>query len=310
MPELSIVICTYRRLGHLEAALRSCLALHGADARQAEIVVVDNSPEGAAAQLVTDLGAGAVIPVRYAHEPRVNISHARNTGIMVSRGDLVAFVDDDMRLLPDWLLHVLDTMRSSGADILFGAVVPILEEGVADSAGAAAFRYFARSFPLADGARVPAGRSGHVPGGATCNVVFRRATCLSTECRFDPVFGRSGGEDTDFIQRVTQRGMVSVWSSGAVAHEIVPAERTTPEYLARRQYQGSHNYARAMIKNHNDGWGTKLMLTTKGAIQVAVSAARLTALSIIHSPAALDARLSLAKAAGKMLWMREARSWW
>ena len=91
---LSVVICTYERPGLLAALLGSLLA-QDAPRDAVEIVVVDNSDGGSARSVVEGLGAGAALPLRYVTAHPANISVARNVGVRESRGEAVAFLDDD-----------------------------------------------------------------------------------------------------------------------------------------------------------------------------------------------------------------------
>src|SRR5207244_148198 len=69
-----------------------------------EIVIIDDTPEGANRALVETCAATAEVPVRYARrEGPKGINAARNTGIRRSRGDVVVYVDDDCRFDPAWL---------------------------------------------------------------------------------------------------------------------------------------------------------------------------------------------------------------
>src|SRR5438552_2792927 len=78
MIETSVIIPTYRRPDCLVRAIRSCL-VYCEVAAAYEIVVVDNNPDGAAADAVAAIAAGSPVPIRYVAEPRPGISHARNT---------------------------------------------------------------------------------------------------------------------------------------------------------------------------------------------------------------------------------------
>ena len=51
---------------------------------------------------------------------------------------------------------------------------------------------------------------------------------------FDPAFGRTGGEDSDFFARQLRSGRVFVWCDEAVALETVPPERWTAAFHIKR----------------------------------------------------------------------------
>ena len=66
-----------------------------------EILVVDNGSSDRTAALIQ------ARPVRYLREPRRGVSHARNSGIAASRGEILAFVDADCLVEPQWLTELV-----------------------------------------------------------------------------------------------------------------------------------------------------------------------------------------------------------
>jgi glycosyltransferase involved in cell wall biosynthesis len=96
-PVVSVVVPTRGRAAYLEVTLDSLLAQRTATAH--EILVVDDGADDATREV-----AGSRPGVRYvAHERRRGLNAARNTGVRESRGQLVAFVDDDVLVPPGWL---------------------------------------------------------------------------------------------------------------------------------------------------------------------------------------------------------------
>jgi succinoglycan biosynthesis protein ExoM len=307
VPDISIVICTLRRVQQLKEAVLSCLALRSQDRFSLEIIVVDNSPEAGAADLVKALAAEATATIRYVHEPRTNIAYARNTGIAAAQAPLIAFVDDDMRLSPQWLPSVMRTMVAQDADALVGAIEPIA--GHSDQApDARILNFYCRNLGLPEGVRIKCRRSGHISGIGTGNSVLRGA-CIISPQPFDPAFG-GGGEDTDFFLRLGQRNLNVVWSSDSLAYEIVSSRRATLSFVTYRAFRGSQNYARALIKNSRRRWLTAFVLAGIGAAQGLAHVAYYAALVLMRSEAAQYARLSAASGLGKIPWVPYRSSWW
>lgn len=90
---LSVVVITYKR----DQLLRECLAsLATQDLPLEEVIVVDDGGSGSARAVVDSFGK----PFRYVHQENAGMQAARNTGIAESRGDWVAFLDDDDLWLP------------------------------------------------------------------------------------------------------------------------------------------------------------------------------------------------------------------
>jgi succinoglycan biosynthesis protein ExoM len=308
VPDISIVICTLRRLQQLREALLSCLALRSQDHFSLEIIVVDNSPEAGAADLVKLLAAEATTTLRYMHEPRTNIAYARNTGIAASQAPFIAFVDDDMRLSPQWLRGVMCTMVAQSADALVGAIEPIPEHP--DQApDARILNFYCRDLELPEGGRIKCRRSGYISGVGTGNSVFRCATCIISSQPFDPAFG-GGGEDTDFFFRLGQRKMKVVWSAESLAYEIVSPRRATLSFVTHRAFHGSQNYARAVVKNSRRRLLTALILTGIGGVQGIWHISYYAVLRLLHSEAAQYSRLFAIVGFGKIPWLSHWSSWW
>ena len=122
MDSPSIVVPTRDRLGYLEVALESIAAQAGEQG--AEIVVVDDGgPSPRARELSERFGA------RYEpHEQPRGLNVARNTGVQLSSGELVVFVDDDIRARPGWLAALVEGARENpGVDVFTGPILARLE---------------------------------------------------------------------------------------------------------------------------------------------------------------------------------------
>ncbi|MGD0454554.1 MAG: glycosyltransferase [Solirubrobacteraceae bacterium] len=104
-PPASIVIPTRARLAYLEVALSS-IAPEAAQLGAEVLVIDDAGPSTAARELAASFGA------RYEPHPGpLGLNVARNTGVERSHGELVVFVDDDVRASPGWLQALLDAAR-------------------------------------------------------------------------------------------------------------------------------------------------------------------------------------------------------
>jgi GT2 family glycosyltransferase len=129
-PPASIVIPTRERLPYLEVTLRSIAPQ--AAAAGAELVVVDDAgPSVAARELAQRHGA------RYEPHPSPRgLNVARNTGVSHSSGELVVFVDDDVRAARGWLAALLDAQREHPqVEVFAGRIEPHLEGAAPRSCG-------------------------------------------------------------------------------------------------------------------------------------------------------------------------------
>ena len=83
-------------------------------------VVVDNRPDGRAEEICNESRAHLPCRLYFAEERKRGISFARNRAISTALAygaDLIAFIDDDDRPRPDWLAHLVDRQRATGADL-------------------------------------------------------------------------------------------------------------------------------------------------------------------------------------------------
>lgn len=122
MPSASIVIPTRARLPYLEVALAS-IAPQAAKAG-AELLVVDDAGATAAARELVERSGARYVP----HEGRLGLNVARNTGVERSSGELVVFVDDDIRAGAGWLEALLAAAEEHpDVDVFAGRILPRLE---------------------------------------------------------------------------------------------------------------------------------------------------------------------------------------
>ena len=117
---VSVIIPTFRRPDSFLRAARSVLAQQ--DINAFELIAIDNSPEGSALAVFRQIEREANIPVLWAHEPRPGVAQARNAGLKLARGKLIAWLDDDEEASPNWLTSLITVRRKTGAQSVFGPV--------------------------------------------------------------------------------------------------------------------------------------------------------------------------------------------
>ena len=243
--ELSVVLCTYNRADLLPAALDALLAPQGSI--DYEIIVVDNNSSDATAATVRAFVERSRGRIRSAFEPRQGLSNARNRGIGAARADIIAFVDDDVRVASNWVMELAHVFATHpDVDYVGGRVLPHWLEPPPPWLTTAHWSPLA----LQDYGTEPfvTGRN-----RAIClvgaNLAFRRRV-FDRVGAFTPELGRikdgiGSTEDHDMQLRVWRAGMHGLYAPSVVTVADVPADRMTKAYH-RRWHRGHGRHAAAM----------------------------------------------------------------
>ncbi|MBN1426977.1 MAG: glycosyltransferase [Anaerolineae bacterium] len=109
-PFASVIIATRNRATQLATTLDSVLAQIYP---QFEVIVVDNAPATDETWEMIRTRYGHLSHVRYIREDRPGLASAHNAGVVHSRGSILAFADDDLRLDERWLFYLASAMRST-----------------------------------------------------------------------------------------------------------------------------------------------------------------------------------------------------
>ena len=104
--DLSVIVASYKRCEPLELCLEDLAAQ--ATRRPFEVILVLQAhPEGEATRIRAKFGNRLEIRIAEFDEG-LGTSRARNTGLSMAEGDIVAFLDDDVRLPSTWVGSMLD----------------------------------------------------------------------------------------------------------------------------------------------------------------------------------------------------------
>ncbi len=234
---VSVVICAYTeaRWDNLVAAVRS---VQRQGPPTAEVIVVIDHNEALFDRVrVEILGIKVIV-----NTGRRGLSGARNTGVAVATGDIVAFLDDDAEAEDQWLPRLVETYRDGDVLGVGGSVTP----GWTGTRP----RWFPPEFDWVVGCSyqgMPETRA-PVRNFIGTNMSFRRAALVASG-GFDSELGRvgadaSGCEETELcIRMVGQGGGRLIYEPSARVTHQVPATRATWQYFTRRCYQEGRSKA-------------------------------------------------------------------
>ena len=168
---LSVVICTRDRTEYLKRCLQSLQTLsHPPE----EIVVVDNAPSSTATQQLVKQFSH----IKYILEPKPGLDFARNAGVNNSASNILAYIDDDVTIHPDWSVHLRQAFQDPQVMAVTGLVIAaaleteaqcIFENYWSFNRGYRTILYDSQYFDRYKCIGVPAWRV-----GAGANMAFRR----------------------------------------------------------------------------------------------------------------------------------------
>ncbi|HEV2522836.1 MAG TPA: glycosyltransferase [Candidatus Acidoferrales bacterium] len=122
--EITVVLCTFNRSKTLASALNSAAALVLPESIDWEVLVVDNNSNDQTREVATDFCTRHPGRFRYQFEPQPGLSHARNAGIREAKGDIIAFMDDDVIVEPAWLQNLTANLHNGEWAGVGGRVFP------------------------------------------------------------------------------------------------------------------------------------------------------------------------------------------
>jgi len=219
---VSVVVTTCRSPDRLERCLRSILAC---DYAAFEVVVVENRPGTPVTRRMLSECFPTESRVRYVEESRSGLSSARNAGLAVAGGDVVAFTDDDVVVDRAWIRRFAAAFdQRDDIGCVTGLILPLeletesqlqLEQFMALSKG---FNRQVFRLPEAlDTYPLLPYTAGVIGSGANTAL---RSDIAHEMGGFDPTLGTgtpaAGGEDLDLYIRLLRSGHAIAYEPGAI----------------------------------------------------------------------------------------------
>ena len=120
---VSVVVPT---CGNPESLVRCVRSILSSDYERLEVVVADNRPATSGARRALTTWFPGERRLRYVEEGHRGASRARNAGLLHARGDVVAFVDDDVVVHPNWLRASIEPLaRNDDVVCCTGLILPL-----------------------------------------------------------------------------------------------------------------------------------------------------------------------------------------
>ena len=215
-PKVSVVVCTYNGSKTLDGCLRSLQKLNYPDY---EVILVNDGSTDSVPEI-----AARYPYIRYHEQPNRGLSVARNVGMDLARGEIIAYTDDDCFADPDWLYFLVAKLLETDASGVGGPNLLPTNDGpvaacVSASPGTPAH------------VLIDDNVAEHVPG---CNMAFW-ADRLRAIGGFDAVYTKAG-DDVDVCWRLQAEGEKIAYAPAAMVWHHRRA--TVAAYLKQQRGYG------------------------------------------------------------------------
>lgn len=240
---VAVAVCTYNRPEGLARVLGGIASQDLPEGGPVlRVIIVDNSADANARDLVLNAAQSYRWPLVYHHEEQRGISFARNKALrdaVEGADDYIAFIDDDEYPEPNWITALIEVAQATDAAAVSGAVKARFT--VTPAWWIVKGKFFdVYDFPD----QTP------VPFGITGNSLVRLKDVRTLGLKFDSRFSLTGGEDALFFQEIRDANGQTVFASGAVVYEDIVAKRATLSWLAKRWYRTGNTDGRiALIRS-------------------------------------------------------------
>ena len=291
--DIIVAICTYNRNEELSPILNKLAEYAGtnwADCRIG-VTIIDDSSDGVA-ESVTDMYAHSFpLGLVYENSASRNISIARNLALSKSmhRADWIAMTDDDCEPSEQWLSELVRVREATRADVVTGLMLRRAPEHAPA---------WIKEQPFLELGEFGAEDGDELPVAYTNNSLISSAFLIShPSLRFDPDFGRIGGEDMAFFQSLKEAGAKIVFAAKAFVYENEPDERLTLRYQMRRYFWHGNSSVLTSLKR---GTGRGRMAIHAGTTMVRAAGRPLQQIARGSSPQLLYALAKMAEGFGKL----------
>jgi len=234
---ITVVICTYNNAKFLERTLASLTQQQVARYLEWSVLVVDNNSTDETPEVVERYQKLGKIPkLRIVHESKQGLSYARRRAVCETSSDLIAFVDDDCLLSPDWLQQAITFCQEYPKAGAVGSRVTLLWE-VPPKKEILQFEGYLSSYNRGDlPAQMPSIGETYLVGAGL--VVRRSALLASGWLEKMALVGRNGkiltaGDDSEMVLRIRNAGYELWYNPAMQLQHYIPQQRMSFDYICR-----------------------------------------------------------------------------
>lgn len=235
-PYLSVIICTYNREVYIRGLLES-LTVQDFDETDFEIVFVNNNSTDNT-EVVCNIFKSKYpqINFNYFVEKKQGLSHARNKGIIESKGEIIIFIDDDALACKNYLKVISEFFRAKPDVIAAGGKILPKYESQRPKWMTIFLEPVMSVINL--GNKIKSFPKNKFPIGA--NMYFRKLI-FNEVGFFNTNLGRTGkkmlgGEEKDIFNKIRSKGYDIFYIPDSYIYHIIPDSRLTEGFIKKQAY--------------------------------------------------------------------------
>ena len=262
--DLSVVICTHQPKADILASTLAGLNVQSLPQEKWETLLIDNAsqPKINLASFVGQTPKN----LRAISEPTLGLTYARKTGLRLTLGKIIIFVDDDNVLAPDYLERTLAAFaHQPKVGAIGGKSHPSFETDppawTKEFIPLLALRDLGEQELISSGlqknTQSPREYPPFAPIGAgmalrreAIDAWLKNDTSLSDRCGHD----LSSSGDNDMVFSIMESGWVIAYIPELRLTHLIPAGRLAPDYLARLNRSIQRSWVQVLAKHGACPW--------------------------------------------------------
>jgi glycosyltransferase involved in cell wall biosynthesis len=230
---VSVIVPTRNNCSSLRNTVVSLQKLGFPDDRY-EIIVIDNNSTDDTQHVVEECSKRGDKELIYFKESRAGLHNARHAGARIAKGEVLAYVDDDVTCDPNWLSELARPYADPKVGCVGGKILPQYE--TKEPAWAKCYPGFLSILDRAD--RITTINDAGIWG---CNFSIRKSVFYDVggfhpDAMPWPLIRYRGDGELGLLNKVIEKQYEVVYTPFAVVAHAIPKERVTLYYFKKRAF--------------------------------------------------------------------------